>query len=78
MKMRLTDMAVKKMPYPEKGQVKYWDEITPGFGLRCSPKSKSFIVMFGEKRRLKTLGRYPNLSLSDARRDARLFLMTCH
>ena len=30
--------------------------------------------MFGEKRRLKTLGRYPSLSLQDARRAARLFL----
>jgi integrase len=30
--------------------------------------------MFGEKRRLKTLGRYPFLSLSDARKEARRFL----
>lgn len=30
--------------------------------------------MFGEKRRLKTLGRYPPLSLSDARKEARRFL----
>jgi integrase len=74
MKTRLTDMAVKKLAAPEAGQVTYWDELTPGFGLRCSPKSKSFVVMFGEKRRLKTLGRYPALSLSDARREARLFL----
>jgi len=67
-------MAIKKLISPETGQVTYWDETTPGFGLRCSPKSKSFVVMFGEKRRLKTLGRYPSLSLSDARREARLFL----
>ena len=31
--------------------------------------------MFGEKRRLKTLGRYPSLSLSDARKEARRFLV---
>lgn len=74
MKTRLTDMAVKKLAHPSQGQVTYWDETTPGFGLRCSPKSKSFVVMFGEKRRLKTLGRYPSLSLQDARREARLFL----
>lgn len=74
MKTRLTDMAVKKLAHPAQGQVTYWDETTPGFGLRCSPKSKSFVVMFGEKRRLKTLGRYPALSLQDARREARLFL----
>lgn len=74
MKTRLTDMAVKKLITPDVGQVTYWDETTPGFGLRCSSKSKSFVVMFGAKRRLKTLGRYPSLSLSDARRVARLFL----
>lgn len=74
MKLRLTDMAVKKINLPESGQVTYWDESTPAFGLRCSPKSKSFVVMFGEKRRLKTLGRYPSLSLADARRDAKQFL----
>jgi integrase len=74
MKMRLTDMAVKKLSSPDAGQVTYWDKSTPGFGLRCSAKSKSFVVMFGEKRRLKTLGRYPAMSLSDARRQARLFL----
>jgi integrase len=74
MKTRLTDMAVKKLGFPESGQVTYWDKLTPGFGLRCSSRNKSFVVMFGEKRRLKTLGRYPVLSLSDARREARLFL----
>lgn len=74
MKTRLTDLAVKKLATPEVGQVTYWDQTTPGFGLRCSSKSKSFVVMFGEKRRLKTPGRYPILSLSDARREARLFL----
>src|SRR5690606_19297665 len=32
--------------------------------------------MYGENRRLKTLGRYPHLSLADARRAARRFLAT--
>ena len=67
-------MAVKKLTHPAQGQVTYWDETAPGFGLRCAPKSKSFVVMFGKKRRLKTLGRNPALSLQDARRDARLLL----
>lgn len=74
MKARLTDMAVRKFTNPASGQVIYWDELTPGFGLRCSPKSKSFVVMFGEKRRMRTLGRYPMLSLQDARREARKYL----
>jgi integrase len=71
MKLRLTDLAIKKLTHPKVGQKSYWDETTPGFGLRCSAKSKSFVVMYGEKRRLKTLGRYPNLSLAVARAAAK-------
>ncbi|MCB9929047.1 MAG: DUF4102 domain-containing protein [Alphaproteobacteria bacterium] len=74
MKLRLTDIAIKRLAFPETGQQTYWDEATPGFGLRCSQKSKSFVVMYGEKRRLKTLGRYPDFSLSEARKEARRFL----
>lgn len=78
MKLRLTDLAIKRLQLPAEGQVTYWDEITPGFGVRCSARSRSYVVMYGEKRRLKTLGRYPDLSLSDARKQARLFLATRH
>ena len=75
MKIRLPDMAVKKLSFPESGQVTHWDETTAGFGVRCSAKSKSFVVMFGSNRRLKTIGRYPALSLADARKKPRwLFL----
>jgi integrase len=75
MKLRLTDMAIKKLQHPLKGQVTYWDQLMPGFGLRCSSKSKAFVVMYGEKRQLKTLGRYPGLSLSDARMEAKRFFV---
>lgn len=74
MKVKLTDLGVKKLQLPPSGQVTHWDTTTPGFGVRCSTKSKSFVVMFGEKRRLKTLGRFPDLSLSNARKRARHFL----
>lgn len=76
MKLRLTDLAVKKLVAPVSGQVTYWDELTPGFGVRCSTRSKSYVVMFGERRHLKTLGRYPDLSLGEARRQAKFFLAT--
>lgn len=75
MRLRLTDIAVRKLSLPERGQITYWDETTPGFGIRCSQKSKSFVVMFGERRRLKTVGRYPALSLAEARKAARRFLV---
>jgi len=71
MKLRLTDLAIRKLATPTTGQVTYWDVSTPGFGLRCSQKSKSYVVMFGTKRRLKTLGRHPALALADARKQAK-------
>lgn len=74
MKARLTELGVKKLRAPLSGQVTYWDTTTPGFGVRCSSKSKSFVVMYGQQRRLKTLGRFPDLPLSDARKLARHFL----
>lgn len=74
MQMRLTDLAIKKLPFSTNGQVTFWDELTPNFGVRCSSKSKSFVVVLGEQRRRKTLGRYPELSLADARKQAKHFL----
>ena len=74
MKTRLTDMAIKKLPLTSEGQITHWDELTPGFGIRCSAKSKSFVIMYGKNRRLKTIGRYPSLSLADARKKAKVVL----
>ncbi|MCR9191003.1 MAG: Arm DNA-binding domain-containing protein [Alteromonadaceae bacterium] len=76
MKMRLTDLGVKKLSLPKQGQVTYWDETTPAFGVRCSSKSKSYVVSYGPERRLKTLGRYPDLPLAEARKRAKLFQAT--
>lgn len=75
MKLRLTDMAIKKLPLPDGKQVTHWDELTPGFGLRCSKKSKSFVVMYGPRRQLKTLGRYPDVTLAEARTAAKRFFV---
>ncbi len=72
--MRLTDLAIRKLPLPGRGQKTYFDDQLGGFGIRCSQKSKSFIVMYGKNRRLKTLGRYPSKSLKDARKEAMRYL----
>ena len=74
MRVRLTDLAIKKLPFETEGQRTYWDKNTPNFGVRCSSKSKSFVVLLGQKRRRKTLGRYPELSLANARKEARRLL----
>lgn len=74
MKIRLTDLGLKKLQPPASGQVTHWDTMTPGFGVRCSARAKSYVVMYGRKRQLKTLGRYPDLPLSEARSRAKMFL----
>ena len=70
--MRLTDLLIKKLKAPESGQKTFYDDGLPGFGVRVSQGgTKSFVVMYGKGRQLKTLGRYPDLPLAEARRDAK-------
>jgi integrase len=55
---------------PSSGQVTYWDVGSP-LGLRVSQGgSKTFIVLIGSGKR-KTIGRYPTISLQQARDAAR-------
>lgn len=71
-RMRLTDLLIKKLKAPETGQKTYFDDSLRGFGVRVSQGgSKSFVLMYGKKRQLKTLGRYPDLTLADARKEAK-------
>ena len=71
-RVHLTDVAVKALKAPEKGQLTYWDKSTPGFGVRVSVGgAKSFVLMQGTNRRRTTIGRYPDVSLRDARDEAR-------
>lgn len=70
--MRLTDLLIRKIASPESGQKTYYDDNLPGFGVRVSQGgTKSYVVMYGKNRRLKTLGRYPTMSLKDARAAAK-------
>jgi integrase len=70
--VRLTDLSIRKLKAPDSGQKTYFDDVLPGFGLRVSQGgAKSFVVMYGKQRRLKTLGRYPDMGLSDARLAAK-------
>ena len=69
----LTDVKVRKIiPDPAK-RIEIWDSKTPGFGVRVAPSgTKSFVLLYrqnGRARRM-TLGRYPALSLADARQMA--------
>ena len=70
--MRLTDLQIKKLKAPARGQKTYFDEGLRGFGVRVSQGgTKSFVVMYGRERRLKTIGRYPDITLADARIKAK-------
>ena len=69
----LTELTVRKLKAKSHDRVEIWDEKLPGFGLRASVSgTKTFVLMYyfrGRKRRL-TLGRYPIVSLTQARQQA--------
>ena len=72
MRINLTDLAVKNLPPPERGQVTYLDKNIPGFGVRVSRGgAKTFVLVSGPHRKRTTLGRYPIVTLSKARERAR-------
>lgn len=69
----LTDATIRAAPIPARGQKTIWDGLK-GFGCRISQGgSKTFVVMIGSGRRL-TIGRYPTVSLSEARAEAKRIL----
>ncbi|MGE0265701.1 MAG: integrase arm-type DNA-binding domain-containing protein, partial [Candidatus Obscuribacterales bacterium] len=70
---KLTKSFVKSIRFPERGQVIYRDDQLPGFGLRVTPGSKSYIVearVNGVARRI-TLGKDGALTPATARKKAR-------
>jgi Arm DNA-binding domain/Phage integrase family len=73
MRAHLTDVSVRALKPADK-QYRVWDTKTPAFGVTVNGRTKSWIVMYGPKRVLKVLGRYSDLSLSDARRKAHVYL----
>jgi integrase len=74
-KLRLNDITIRQLQPPETGQARYFDETTPGFGLTVGTRTKTFFVIRGKKRTLTTIGRYPDISLADARKEAKRLLV---
>jgi integrase len=73
--MRLTDISVRALSVPAKGQKTHWDDTLPNFGCRVSQGgTRSFVVQHGHDRQLVTIGRYPVISLADARTEAKRIL----
>lgn len=66
---RFTDLQIQRLKPPPKGQRTLFE--STGLGIRLSQGgAKSFIVQLGSQRKKVTLGRYPALSLKNARTKA--------
>ena len=69
-KRHLTDITIRNLTTPEIGQVDYWCDQLPTFGVRVSQGgSRTFIVKLNNRR--QALGRWPIISLQAARAEAR-------
>lgn len=76
-KISFTELTVKNLAVPAKGQVSYWDDGLAGFGIRVSQGgSKTWIVLDprAKVRVAETIGRYPLISLKTARSEAKRLL----
>jgi integrase len=79
--MRVTEDAIrqfdKKKQRPAAGQAFMWDDLVSGFGVRFTPTATAFVVQWrradGSKVR-KTLARWPQTSVVEAREAARIEL----
>jgi integrase len=70
--VRLTDITLRSLPAPPKGQRTYIDDTLPGFGVRVSQGgTRTFVLVHGRIRRRETIGRFPPLTLQEARIEAR-------
>ena len=73
-RIALTDLTIRNLDIPDKGQRIYYDANLVAFGVRVSQGgAKTFIVNTGPraKRTQHVIGRYPETSLSQARAQAR-------
>lgn len=71
MRVHFTDIAIKSL---KPATALYWDTTLPAFGMRVGRNGKAWVVMRGVDRSKTTFGRYPELPLSDARKEARKLL----
>src|SRR4051812_8873258 len=75
MRLNLTDMTIRNLKPPEKGQRTYLDKNLPGFGVRISQGgTKTYTLMHGPHRELTTIGRVGIVTLVQARDKARNLL----
>jgi site-specific recombinase XerD len=71
--LRLTDISVRALKSAPK-PIAYWDTITPGFCVFVGVRRKTFCVVRGRQRQRVTIGHYPDVSVADARGEAKKLL----
>src|ERR1700693_1754992 len=70
MKVALTDLSVRAIKPPARGQVTVWDKNSP-LGVRVSQwGTKTYIVLVGSGKR-RVIAKTDQISLSDARTEAK-------
>ncbi len=73
--VHLTNVSIRSLKLPDKGQRLYRDKKVRGFGLRVSQGgTKTFVVVHGANRQFTTIGKYGVLSLQEARAEAKRVL----
>jgi integrase len=72
--LQLTDAGVRALKFSQ-NQFRVWDTKTPGFGVLVGARGKSWICMYGAHRKLKVIGKYPDMPLADARKAAKALLL---
>jgi integrase len=65
--MKLTELSVHNLDTGRRYSV--WDDSLPGFGLRVNQRTKSFVIK--QANRYHLIGRYPLISLKQARDEAK-------
>ena len=66
----LTDVVVSRLKTPGT----YYDESTPAFAIRVGKNRKTWFVIRGRERERTNIGKYPQLGLADARKEAKKLL----
>ena len=66
--IRFTELSLENLKSEK--QTRFFDSALANFGIVCGKRRKTFFVVTGEERRLKTLVRFPTLTLKAARREA--------
>lgn len=71
----LTELTVRRLRASDRTTA-YWDTTTPAFGIRVGKRARTWVVMRGRDRQLTSIGHYPDLSLAEARAEAKRLLTT--